>query len=1025
MSVSWIPAKGRVDSYTVQLDRNGTLVPCNKSLSNTTVNNTCLNLNPGVLYCVVVVTKSGPLESNSSDVCNATFPNPPGPITVVSQTVESINFTWTFPDGMDNNSYNFSVSGIKGSYLTTNNWFLLDNLESGSPYNISVVTVGVMDYKSTAVTAHNYTRPYGITGLKAETINTTTVNLFWLKPLEYKSEYTYQVNTTGCGFQSKTITSESTQISELNPGTNCTFCVSVRAADGTEGEQNCTFAYTRPDVVSNITAIGSTTTMSVSWIPAKGRVDSYTVQLDRNGTLVPCNKSLSNTTVNNTCLNLNPGVLYCVVVVTKSGPLESNSSDVCNATFPNPPGPITVVSQTVESINFTWTFPDGMDNNSYNFSVSGIKGSYLTTNNWFLLDNLEPGSPYNISVVTVGVMDYKSTAVTAHNYTNASSVKHLTCEGPNTTNAQIILSWTKPSGQYSAFRITVNNDKINNTEKSCCNHTVSGLVHYTEYTLSVTTESWGQPSAPVTHQCRTGITNPPIPPNYESLVEVTNTVYNRFSLQIDSSLLNNTNGPITDVGVLVTDSILDNTSDLKVYLGKTYKEWKAKATPVYLATVRNATNLKRSVNVYLSIDVGDESTLENYDNGALEATGRYRYAIVLFTRLSLQNKLVNGQTSLVSITKFYPAVPLPLNPVVLAVAVVMGIFIIFVIFLIGFIIYWRRVSNKQPSDIQFQSMRAKVSVAVRVEDFEAYYKKQKSDSSCGFAEEFEELKPVGTSQSKTNGLNLENKPKNRYNNVLPYDSSRVKLSVIHGSPYDDYINANYMPGHNSRKEFIAAQGPLPATVDEFWRMIWEKNVQTMVMLTRCHEQGRIKCEQYWGSGTKYFENITVTTISEIPLEDWTIRDFNIKNVKTAETRTVRHFHFTAWPDHGVPQTTELLISFRHLVREHMDQYSRNSPTVVHCSAGVGRTGTFIAIDRLIFQIERENIVDVFGIVHDLRMHRPLMVQTEDQYVFLNQCAMDIIRSRTGNNVDLIYQNAAAFSIYENVEPQRKHGYNNA
>uniref|UniRef100_A0A8C9WZP1 Protein tyrosine phosphatase receptor type Jb, tandem duplicate 2 n=1 Tax=Sander lucioperca TaxID=283035 RepID=A0A8C9WZP1_SANLU len=102
----------------------------------------------------------------------------------------------------------------------------------------------------------------------------------------------------------------------------------------------------------------------------------------------------------------------------------------------------------------------------------------------------------------------------------------------------------------------------------------------------------------------------------------------------------------------------------------------------------------------------------------------------------------------------------------------------------------------------------------------------------------------------------------------------------------------------------------------------------------------------------------------------------VLQVKTAETRSVRHFHFTAWPDHGVPQTTELLISFRHLVREHMDQYSRHSPTVVHCSAGVGRTGTFIAIDRLIFQIERENIVDVFGIVHDQRMHRPLMVQTE-------------------------------------------------
>uniref|UniRef100_H3C573 protein-tyrosine-phosphatase n=1 Tax=Tetraodon nigroviridis TaxID=99883 RepID=H3C573_TETNG len=311
-----------------------------------------------------------------------------------------------------------------------------------------------------------------------------------------------------------------------------------------------------------------------------------------------------------------------------------------------------------------------------------------------------------------------------------------------------------------------------------------------------------------------------------------------------------------------------------------------------------------------------------------------------------------------------------------------------------------------------------------MEDYEVYYKKQKADSNCGFAEEFEDLKPVGTDQPKTAALILENKPKNRYNNVLPYDSSRVKLSIIHGSPYDDYINANYMPGYNSRKEFIAAQGPLPGTVKDFWRMVWEKNVQTLVMLTRCNEQGRVKCEQYWDFGTKRFENINVTSVSDIPLEDWTIRDFDIKNVKTAETRSVRQFHFTAWPDHGVPETTELLISFRHLVREHMDQYSRHSPTVVHCSAGVGRTGTFIAIDRLIFQIERENIVDVYGIVHDLRMHRTLMVQTEDQYVFLNQCAMDIIRSRTGTNVDLIYQNTAALSIYENIEPHKEESSSN-
>uniref|UniRef100_A0A671QF98 Receptor-type tyrosine-protein phosphatase eta-like n=1 Tax=Sinocyclocheilus anshuiensis TaxID=1608454 RepID=A0A671QF98_9TELE len=227
-----------------------------------------------------------------------------------------------------------------------------------------------------------------------------------------------------------------------------------------------------------------------------------------------------------------------------------------------------------------------------------------------------------------------------------------------------------------------------------------------------------------------------------------------------------------------------------------------------------------------------------------------------------------------------------------------------------------------------------------------------------------------------------------------YDASRVKLSIC-GSPFDDYINASYVPGYKSREEFIAAQCPLPTTVDEFWRMIWEKNVYTIVMLNKCNKQGLVmKCEKYWPSGTNNYHNISVTTTSETELESWIIRDFGIKNIC--------QFHFTAWPDHGIPAATEVLVDFRCLVRKHMDH------------SGVA-TGVFIAIDHLIFQIEKDSMVDVYGIVTDMKMHRPLMVQTEEQYSYLQQCAYDIIRSRTGTNMDFIYQNAAAPQIYENTE----------
>ncbi|KAM8750626.1 receptor-type tyrosine-protein phosphatase beta-like isoform 2-T2 [Acanthopagrus schlegelii] len=1196
LRVSWTRAVGRVDFYTVNLYRDRQLVQNRSNLSNNVLNTPFENLAPGVIYLVEVVTHSGNFE-NKNTVYNATFPNPPGTITVKSQTVRSITFTWPLPLDMDHRQYNFSVSHVQGSNLTENNSFLLDNLQSGSPYNLTVVTVGVMGYESTAVMTENYTRPYpvtrltqsgittdavtlvwmqpqskpdytyivqfsngtfvgsltvpnttttvsqllsgsnysftvitlaadgtqsdprtvsyftrpfSVTGLTAVTLNTTAVRLSWNKPPQYKPDYTYQVNTTGCGSKNENQSREGADISALTPGTNCTFCVFVRAADGTEGEASCISQYTKPETVQpSVSSQGANSSIQVSWTTPPGRVELYKVRL--NSTFSK-EQNLSSSNTSFLFENLPAGQLYSVTVFTVSGPFSESSGFVTNATFPNPPGPITVLMKTTSSIEFGWqeaplmtgarflyrciipsqsgvdipsnrtshNFTSLLSGTPYNISVFTVgplgfesdkvqihevttrpfavmklststeensikvtwdkphqyKDSYRFNVTWqksdvhsvvvketqYKIPDLVPGSSYNIRVTTETSDGTEGEPTLVSSCTNASPVTNLRCEAPNTPTAQIKLSWNKPKGESSGFQVTVDNRIINATS-SCCEQTVSNLSHYTNYTLTVKTLSCGLPSTPTKETCRTGITNPLIPPGSENLLVVKERLHNKFTIQIEPGLLANTSGPITHVGVLVTEKIPDNTSDLTKYLSSTYDQWKKGSTPVYLATVRSIT-LTRSQATHLSITIGDESKFLDYTNGALLANREYKFATVLFTDLKTDNSLIIIGRSLASVTPFLGVV-LPSDPAVTAIAIgaTLGIFFVLFIILIGFIIYWRRLSDKESSDIQIHAMRAKVSVAVRVEDYEAYYRKQKADSNCGFAEEFEDLKLVGTGQSKTNALTLENKPKNRYNNVLPYDSSRVKLSIIHGNPYDDYINANYMPGYNSRKEFIAAQGPLPTTVNEFWRMIWEKNVQTLVMLTRCNEQGRVKCEQYWETGTKIYEDINVTTTSEIPLEDWTIRDFDIKNVKTAETRAVRHFHFTAWPDHGVPETTELLISFRHLVREHMNQYSRHSPTVVHCSAGVGRTGTFIAIDRLLFQIERENIVDVYGIVHDLRMHRPLMVQTEDQYVFLNQCAMDIIRSRTGTNVDLIYQNTAALSIYENVQPKKGYGKN--
>ncbi|XP_053283864.1 receptor-type tyrosine-protein phosphatase beta isoform X3 [Pleuronectes platessa] len=1119
--VTWTKPPGKVEHFKVHL--NSTSSTFKEEELNSTSNSFLFEgLSAGTLYSARVFTCSGPFNASSEYIHNATFPNPPGLVVVLRRTTSSIEVRWgeaplmTAPSFFYKLTHTPSHGGGYNTSNTSNTSHTLDFLLSGTSYNISIATVGPMDFESEKV--HIYmvtTRPHSITGLKVETLNTTTVGLVWSEPQNYKSEYKYRVQTTGCSCQNQTVQEKAAVISELTPGTNCTFCVFVIAADGTEGEENCTSQYTEPETVQvSLSSQGSNRSVLVSWTKPPGKVEHFKVHLNSTSSTLE-EKELNSTSNSFLFESLSAGTLYSARVFTCSGPFNASSEYIHNATFPNPPGSVEVLRRTTSSIEVRWGEAPLMTAPSFFYKLTHTPshgGGYNTSNTTsHTFDSLLPGTSYNISITTVGVMGFESKKIhiymvtttelrvesvvacmtqedhitvawdpvkytgsfyyrfkwtnrhglqnittqnttytiydldpgSRHNFsvtpeisdgnpgittmnsscTNASRVNNLKCEGPNEPEAKIILSWNKPRGQHSGLRVTTNDSNFVILTNTSYNYTVLYLHHNTKCRQTVETLSCGLPSPPVSCESLTGITDPPIPPNYEELLELTGKTHNQFSLQINRELLDNTKGPVTHVGVLVTNHPADvDTSNLNKYMGNTYDQWRDGDTPMYLATVKETNPQSRSGGNTLDIEVGDQTKWNGYTNGALEATGQYQYAIVLFTNVTLtQGELVNPEESLASVTKLFTVVILPQNPAVIGVAVgaTLGIFCVLFIILIGFIIYWKRFNRKEPSDIQIQSMRAKVSVAVRIEDYERYYKKQRADSNCGFAEEFEDLKAVGTGQSRTSALTIENKSKNRYNNVLPYDFSRVKLSIIHGSPFDDYINANYMPGYNSRKEFIAAQGPLPITISDFWRMIWEKNVLTLVMLTRCNEQGRVKCEQYWGFDTKNCDNITVTTTSDIPLDDWTIRDFDIKNVKTAETRSVRQFHFTAWPDHGVPETTELLIDFRHLVREHMDQYSRHSPTVVHCSAGVGRTGTFIAIDRLIFQIERDDSVDVYGIVHDQRMHRTLMVQTEDQYVFLNQCAMDIIRSRTGTNVDLIYQNVAALSEYENIKPQKR------
>lgn len=261
-----------------------------------------------------------------------------------------------------------------------------------------------------------------------------------------------------------------------------------------------------------------------------------------------------------------------------------------------------------------------------------------------------------------------------------------------------------------------------------------------------------------------------------------------------------------------------------------------------------------------------------------------------------------------------------------------------------------------------------------------------------FSEEFEELKHVGRDQPCTAADLPCNRPKNRFTNILPYDHSRFKLQPVDDEEGSDYINANYVPGHNSPREFIVTQGPLHSTRDDFWRMCWESGSRAIVMLTRCVEKGREKCDRYWPYDTRpvYYGDIAVTSLNESRFPDWTVTELMV--CRGAEQRVVKHFHFTTWPDFGVPDPPTTLARFVRAFRERCPPDAR--PVVVHCSAGVGRSGTFITLDRALQQLAAHaDAIDVFGMVYAMRKERVWMVQTEQQYICIHQCLVAVLEGQ--------------------------------
>lgn len=280
-------------------------------------------------------------------------------------------------------------------------------------------------------------------------------------------------------------------------------------------------------------------------------------------------------------------------------------------------------------------------------------------------------------------------------------------------------------------------------------------------------------------------------------------------------------------------------------------------------------------------------------------------------------------------------------------------------------------------------------------DIEALAERVRTLRKKGLQQEYLSIRsesPTGSFHVSKAKYNL---PKNRYLDVLCYDHSRVVLSSLEGDPSYDYINANYVDGYKQKNAYITTQGCLTRTIGDFWRMVWEQKCLVIVMLTRIMERNRLKCEQYWPlevDTQETYDHFVVHNTCVNHTSDYRVSTLILQNSKTGEERIVQHMQFLRWPDYGVPNKAESFLQFLlkvqnfqaeavHNMEDSWQGHPLGPPIVVHCSAGIGRTGTFITTDINIRRFEDVSTVELYETVRKIRSQRAFSIQVPDQYVF--------------------------------------------
>ncbi|XP_061532399.1 receptor-type tyrosine-protein phosphatase beta-like isoform X2 [Phycodurus eques] len=1049
LTVSWTPGEGDVDGYTAVLYRQHQQLAARPVLK---LHNRVVfgSLRPGQLYGVTVQAFSGDLSSNQT-ASGRTVPSAVTALLVENPAgTDGLRASWREATGVSD-GYFLQLLDERGAVLANATptgalaRHTFHGLSPGRRYGVLVRTTSG-EVQSLGVSARARTRPAAATQLSVKSDTGTGLALSWSRPAGDLDSYDILLYGADEVLLERRRTGPSgldCWFGGLAPGS--VYRMEVVTRSGPLSNRSAVWARTAPSAVTSLRAESGDACdqLRVLWRRGQGGVDGYRVSLSAPDGSLRAQERLGSDVMEFIFGDLTPGRLYRVDVLSLSGDL-ANGTGVHGRTAPRSPGSLLFRGVTNTSLEVTWTAPADCDYDDFDvrwtppdrgFAVNPYESRRSASR---ILRGLFPGRLYNVSLRTVsgasrgggGAAPSYSPPVQRSVRTKPSPVVGLRCRPHSSTS--VSCSWAPPETDFDSYAVECAHEDSGSLvysrrwDRRPAAYVIGLLEPHKRYDVRVKVISDGSASEPAHDNVVTMIDRPPVPP-VNTRVDAASALASASSIlfRFNCSWFSDVNGAVKFFSVVVTESEgEDSVLPEQRHPLPSYGDYMSNASiKSYQTSLFASGGAAEACGYDIAVGTGtdvlgglcDRSPPQrdgrHFCDGPLKPTTAYRLSIRAFTRASDGVSAPLYADTFLSLPVRTAAGPASGAAGGIGAAVFVTVVMATLAALIVCRRHAQRKSVQESSSVNMCVRRERalprghlgvrgkcrrMTSPVSVIDFERHCDKLQADAHFLLSEQYESLKDVGRNQATDAALLPENRGKNRYNNILPYDSTRVKLTCVDDDLSSDYINASYIPGNRFRREYIATQGPLPGTKDDFWKMVWEQNVYNAVMLTQCVEKGRVKCDRYWPADREplYYGDLIVRMTSESTLPEWTIREFRICiEDDPRHVRVVRHFHFTVWPDHGVPDGTRALVHFVRTVRDFVNRSPAGGPTIVHCSAGVGRTGTFVALDRLLQQSDTCDTLDVYGCVWQLRLHRSHMLQTERQYAFVHQCISDVLRAR--------------------------------